>query len=216
MSTDIDINKLRNNYQTVMLNKQIAKKNPFAQFQLWFDEVLASELSEPNAMNLATVSKEGEVSSRMLLLKTFDETGFVFFTNYNSSKAQDIQSTKNAAINFWWDMLYRQVRIDGRVEKIPREDSVEYFHSRPVGSQIGAIASQQSRVIKNYTALEKEYQRLEQYYKNQEIPCPEHWGGYRVIPKLFEFWQGRPNRLHDRLRYTQTSTEAWSIERLSP
>jgi len=216
MSTDIDINKLRNNYQTVILNKQIAKKNPFAQFQLWFDEVLASELSEPNAMNLATVSKEGEVSSRMVLLKTFDETGFVFFTNYNSSKAQDIQSTKNAAINFWWDMLYRQVRIDGRVEKIPREDSVGYFHSRPVGSQIGAIASQQSRVIKNYTALEKEYQRLEQYYKNQEIPCPEHWGGYRVIPKLFEFWQGRPNRLHDRLRYTQTSTEAWSIERLSP
>jgi len=216
MSTDIDINKLRNNYQTVILNKQIAKKNPFAQFQLWFDEVLASELSEPNAMNLATVSKEGEVSSRMVLLKTFDETGFVFFTNYNSSKAQDIQSTKNAAINFWWDMLYRQVRIDGRVEKIPREDSVEYFHSRPVGSQIGAIASQQSRVIKNYTVLEKEYRRLEQYYKNQEIPCPEHWGGYRVIPKLFEFWQGRPNRLHDRLRYTQTSTEAWSIERLSP
>jgi len=216
MSTDIDINKLRNNYQTVILNKQIAKKNPFAQFQLWFDEVLASELSEPNAMNLATVSKEGEVSSRMVLLKTFDETGFVFFTNYNSSKAQDIQSTKNAAINFWWDMLYRQVRIDGRVEKIPREDSVGYFHSRPVGSQIGAIASQQSRVIKNYTVLEKEYQRLEQYYKNQEIPCPEHWGGYRVIPKLFEFWQGRPNRLHDRLRYTQTSTEAWSIERLSP
>ena len=216
MSTDIDINKLRNNYQTVMLNKQIAKKNPFAQFQLWFDEVLASELSEPNAMNLATVSKEGEVSSRMLLLKTFDETGFVFFTNYNSSKAQDIQSTKNAAINFWWDMLYRQVRIDGRVEKIPRDDSVGYFHSRPVGSQIGAIASQQSRVIKNYTALEKEYQRLEEYYQNQEIPCPEHWGGYRVIPKLFEFWQGRPNRLHDRLRYTQTSTEAWSIERLSP
>ncbi len=216
MSTDIDINKLRDNYQTVMLNKQIAKKNPFAQFQLWFDEVLASELSEPNAMNLATVSKEGEVSSRMVLLKTFDETGFVFFTNYNSSKAQDIQSTKNAAINFWWDMLYRQVRIDGRVEKISREDSVEYFHSRPVGSQIGAIASQQSRVIKNYTALEKEYQRLEQYYKNQEIPCPEHWGGYRVTPKLFEFWQGRPNRLHDRLRYTQTSTEAWSIERLSP
>jgi len=216
MSTDIDINKLRNNYQTVILNKQIAKKNPFAQFQLWFDEVLASELSEPNAMNLATVSKEGEVSSRMVLLKTFDETGFVFFTNYNSSKAQDIQSTKIAAINFWWDMLYRQVRIDGRVEKIPREDSVGYFHSRPVGSQIGAIASQQSRVIKNYTVLEKEYQRLEQYYKNQEIPCPEHWGGYRVIPKLFEFWQGRPNRLHDRLRYTQTSTEAWSIERLSP
>jgi len=216
MSTDIDINKLRNNYQTVILNKQIAKKNPFAQFQLWFDEVLASELSEPNAMNLATVSKEGEVSSRMVLLKTFDETGFVFFTNYNSSKAQDIQSTKNAAINFWWDMLYRQVRIDGRVEKIPREDSVGYFHSRPVGSQIGAIASQQSRVIKNYTVLEKEYRRLEQYYKNQEIPCPEHWGGYRVIPKLFEFWQGRPNRLHDRLRYTQTSTEAWSIERLSP
>lgn len=199
-----------------MLEKQKSEKNPVAQFQLWFNEALATEFIEPSAMNLATVSKDGEASSRMVLLKAFDETGFVFFTNYNSHKAQDLHSTKQAALNFWWDKLYRQVQISGQVEKIPRKDSVEYFHTRPIGSQIGAVASQQSTVIESYAVLENEYQRVEQQYQNQEIPCPEHWGGYRVIPNLFEFWQGRPNRLHDRLRYTLTSTDGWKIERLSP
>ena len=199
-----------------MLDKQKAKKNPFDQFRLWFDEVLALEFVEPNAMNLATVSSMGEISSRMVLLKAFDETGFVFFTNYNSDKARDLQSTRTAALCFWWDTLYRQVRISGQVEKIPAADSAEYFHSRPRGSQLGTMASQQSRVIKDYSVLEKAYQRLEQRYQGQAIPCPEHWGGYRVIPGLFEFWQGRPNRLHDRLRYSLVPAGEWKLERLSP
>ncbi len=216
MSIDIDISKIRKDYQTVNLEKQKVKKNPFDQFQLWFNEALAGDFIEPNAMNLATVSQDGEVSSRMVLLKAFDETGFVFFTNYNSQKAQDIQSTNKAALNFWWDKYHRQVRISGRVEKIPRKDSVDYFRTRPLGSQLGAAASQQSNVIDDYDVLEKQYQHLEEQYQNQEIPCPEHWGGYRVIPRLFEFWQGRQNRLHDRLRYTQISSKNWKIERLSP
>lgn len=216
MSQDIDINKFNKNYRIKKLVKQNLDKNPFVQFQLWFDEALTAEFIEPNAMNLATVSKDGEVSSRMVLLKDFNETGFVFFTNYNSQKAQDLQHTKKATLNFWWDKLYRQVRISGQVDKIPRKDSVEYFRTRPLGSQLGAVASQQSKIIENYAVLEKQYQRLEKQFNNQDIPCPEHWGGYRVIPNIFEFWQGRPNRLHDRLRYTKISTNDWIIERLSP
>lgn len=216
MTKSADIHKLRKNYQAIMLEKQQANKSPFAQFQRWFDEVLAEEFIEPNAMSLATVSKDGEISSRMVLLKNFDETGFVFFTNYNSQKAQDLQGAKNAALNFWWDKLYRQVRISGQVEKIPRDDSEEYFHTRPRGSQIGALASPQSEVINNYAVLENAYQSLEQQYQNREIPCPGHWGGYRVIPDSFEFWQARPNRLHDRLRYTLIDASDWKIERLAP
>ncbi len=216
MSQDIDINNLRKHYQEKILKKQTVDKSPFVQFQQWFDEVLAEEFIEPNAMNLATFNDNGEISSRMVLLKAFDEAGFVFFTNYNSQKAQDLHSTKKAALNFWWDKLYRQVRITGGVEKISRKESEEYFHSRPLGSQIGAVASQQSQVIESYAVLENAYQNLEQQYKKQEVPCPEHWGGYRVIPYLFEFWQGRPNRLHDRLLYSKGSTSTWKIERLSP
>ena len=199
-----------------MLDKKTAKKNPFAQFQLWFDDALAEDFIEPSAMNIATVNNKGEISSRMVLLKAFDKEGFVFFTNYNSDKARDLQETKKAVLNFWWDKLHRQVRIVGAVEKIPREDSVKYFQTRPVGSQLGALASQQSEVIENYAVLEKQYQLLEQQYKNQEIPCPGHWGGYRLDPNLFEFWQGHPNRLHDRLLYTLTTNKGWKIERLSP
>lgn len=167
-------------------------------------------------MNLATVSRTGGVSSRMVLLKGFDEAGFVFFTNYNSSKAQDLLATRTAALCFWWDKLYRQVRISGRVEKIPAADSAEYFRSRPRGSQLGTLASQQSQVIGDYSVLEQSYKQLRQRYQGQEIPCPEHWGGYRIIPDQFEFWQGRPNRLHDRLRYTLSSDREWKLERLSP
>jgi len=211
-----EIHKLRKNYQTVMLEKQKADKNPFSQFQIWFNEASAAEFVEPNAMNLATANTEGVISSRMVLLKAFDDNGFVFFTNYDSSKAQDLDSTKIAALNFWWDKLYRQVRIQGHVEKISKSESEEYFHSRPRGSQIGAIASQQSAVIENYQVLEVEYKKLEGKYKNQEIPYPDHWGGYRVIPEKFEFWQGRPNRLHDRLCYNKSKSGDWVIERLSP
>ena len=216
MSQDINIKDLRQNYETHALEEDQAHKNPFQQFQTWLDEALVAEFVEPNAMNIATVDKNGEVSSRMVLLKGFDEKGFVFFTNYESNKANDLADSNQAALNIWWDKLHRQVRINGNVEKVGREETVEYFHSRPRGSQIGAIASNQSRVIKNHQALEDAYQKIEQQYDNQEIPCPDHWGGYRVIPQKFEFWQGRPNRLHDRLRYAKTNSDNWVIDRLSP
>ncbi len=216
MTTNNDVHELRKNYQTVVLETQTANKDPVVQFKLWFEDALAAKLIEPNAMNLATVDKNGEPSSRMVLLKSFDASGFVFFTNYNSQKAQDLHNTRRAALNFWWDKLYRQVRVCGVAGKISRKDSMAYFQMRPVGSQLGALASQQSRVIASYTVLIKEFRRLAQHYQNQHIPCPQHWGGYRVIPDSFEFWQGRPNRLHDRLRYTKTSTNEWQIVRLSP
>lgn len=216
MSQDINIKDLRQNYETRVLEKNKAKIDPFKQFKIWFDEVLSADFIEPNAMNLATVNKDGVLSSRMVLLKTFDVGGFIFFTNYNSSKAQDLKITKSAALNFWWDKMYRQVRIQGHVERVSSNESKEYFHSRPRGSQIGAIASQQSSVIENYKVLEEEYNKLEGKFIDQEIPYPDHWGGYRVIPDLFEFWQGRPNRLHDRLRYVKTDSGEWKIDRLSP
>ena len=216
MSQDINIKDLRQNYETRVLEEDNVNKDPFKQFQLWMDEALAADFVEPNAMNVATVNKDGDISSRMVLLKGFDEQGFVFFTNYQSNKANDLASSNKAALNVWWDKLHRQVRVNGAVEKVSREETVKYFHSRPRGSQIGAVASQQSRVIKNHLVLEEEYKKIESQFEGQEIPCPEHWGGYRVIPEQFEFWQGRPNRLHDRLRYAKTDSDEWEIERLSP
>ena len=216
MNENSSIKSLRKNYQTKMLEKKKVKKNPFDLFQDWFDEALQAEFIEPNAMSIATINNEGEISSRMILLKEFDARGFVFFTNYNSKKSQDIQNTNKAALNIWWDKLYRQVRISGQVVKVSRQESVEYFRTRPRGSQLGAHASRQSEVIENYSVLEKQYRELEQHYQNQEIPCPDHWGGFRVEPVEFEFWQGRPNRLHDRLRYTRLEDNDWKIERLSP
>ena len=216
MSQDINIKDLRQNYETRVLEEDNVNKDPFKQFQLWMDEALAADFVEPNAMNVATVNKDGDISSRMVLLKGFDEQGFVFFTNYQSNKANDLASSNKAALNVWWDKLHRQVRVNGAVEKVSREETVKYFHSRPRGSQIGAVASQQSRVIKNHLVLEEEYKKIESQFEGQEIPCPEHWGGYRVIPEQFEFWQGRANRLHDRLRYAKTESGEWKIDRLSP
>ncbi|MEM7401681.1 MAG: pyridoxamine 5'-phosphate oxidase [Pseudomonadota bacterium] len=215
MSQDINIEDLRQHYASATLEEVQADKDPFKQFQIWFNEAVAADFVEPNAMNIATVNDQGEISSRMVLLKGFDPQGFVFFTNYESNKAKDLASTKQAALTFWWDKLHRQVRIHGFVEKVSRDETVDYFHSRPRGSQIGAIASKQSHVIQDYAYLEDEYKKIESKYADQEIPCPKHWGGYRVIPEMFEFWQGRPNRLHDRLRYFKTSGN-WNIERLSP
>ena len=199
-----------------MLIKQNANRNPFAQFKLWFDEALNEEFVEPNAMSIATLNKDGKLSSRMVLLKFFDEQGFVFFTNYDSDKAKDLYETKIAALNIWWDKLFRQVRINGAIEKVSRQESEEYFNTRPRGSQLGALASQQSQVIDSYEVLETQYKELEKKYEKTEIECPENWGGFRVIPNLIEFWQGRPNRLHDRLRYSKTANNDWKIERLSP
>ena len=215
MTQDKSIQNLRQQYASSILEEADADQDPFKQFQIWFDEACAAEFIEPNAMNIATVNESGDISSRMVLMKDFDEHGFVFFTNYESNKANDLSSTQQAALTFWWDKLHRQVRVRGLVEKVTREETVEYFHSRPRGSQIGAIASKQSSVIKDSDYLAAEYKKIEEKYEGAEIPCPEHWGGYRVIPEQFEFWQGRPNRLHDRLRYSKTSTD-WKIERLSP
>ena len=216
MSQDINIKDLRQNYKTHALEEDNVNINPFKQFQLWMNEALAAKFVEPTAMNIATVNRDGDISSRMVLLKSFDEKGFVFFTNYQSNKASDLASANKAALNIWWDKLHRQVRINGSVEKVTREETVEYFHSRPRGSQIGAVASQQSQVIENYAVLEQEYIEIESNYEGKEIPCPDHWGGYCVMPELFEFWQGRPNRLHDRLRYAKTDSGEWKIDRLSP
>ncbi len=216
MSQDINIKDLRQHYETRQFLEDEADKDPFKQFQVWFNEALKEKFVEPNAMNVATINSNGDISLRVVLLKDFDERGFVFFTNYNSNKANDLASTNKAVLNFWWDKLHRQVRINGAVEKVSREETVEYFHSRPRGSQIGSLASQQSQVIENHTVLEEAYKKIESEYEDQEIPCPDHWGGYRVIPVRFEFWQGRPNRLHDRLRYVKASSGSWGIDRLSP
>jgi pyridoxamine 5'-phosphate oxidase len=216
MSQDINIKNMRQNYDAYVLLEDQVDKDPFKQFQFWLNDALAEKFVEPTAMNIATVNKEGNISSRMVLLKSFDEKGFVFFTNYHSNKATDLAAINQAALNFWWDKLHRQVRVNGQVEKVNRKETVEYFHSRPRGSQIGALASEQSQVIKNHAVLEEEYMKLESQYEGQEIPCPEHWGGFRVIPRQFEFWQGRPNRLHDRLRYVKTDSGEWRIDRLSP
>ncbi len=215
MSQDTNVKNMRQHYESRTLSEKDVDKNPFKLFADWFSEVSDADLMEPNAVNIATVNKKGDVSARMVLLKSYDEQGFVFFTNYKSSKAHDLASSNKAALTFWWDKLYRQVRIQGHVEKVSKQESKEYFHSRPRGSQIGAIASHQSAVIDSYKVLEDEYEKLEQQYENTVVPYPEHWGGYRVIPNLFEFWQGRPNRLHDRLRYIRISSD-WKIERLSP
>jgi len=215
MSKDINVKDLRQHYESENLEEANADSDPFKQFQIWFKQACDAEFIEPNAMNLATVDEAGDISSRMVLLKGFDENGFVFFTNYESNKAKDLLATKQAALTFWWDKLHRQVRVRGIVEKVSREDTVEYFHSRPRGSQIGAIASRQSSVIENSDYLATEYKKIEQKYEGEEIPCPDHWGGYCVVPVQFEFWQGRPNRLHDRLRYSKSSSD-WIIERLSP
>lgn len=207
---------LRKNYTKSGLIESDADPNPFKQFQQWFDQALAAQLPEPNAMTLATVAPDGKPSARIVLLKNFDPHGFVFYTNYSSHKGQQLQANPWAALVFWWAELERQVRIEGRVEKVSETESDAYFHSRPLGSQLGAWVSQQSQVIDTREVLEVRLQELEEKYINQVVPRPTHWGGFRVIPTAIEFWQGRPNRLHDRLLYRRLDEGRWLIERLSP
>lgn len=191
--------------------------DPIKQFKSWLDEAMQTDMLEPNAMNLATCNKEGALSSRMVLLKEVDERGFVFFTNYESRKAADIEAYAQAALCFWWGVLERQVRIEGSVELISEQDSDEYFASRTRGSQIGAIASKQSGRLDSYQQLRDQVTQVEQQFADTEqIPRPKYWGGYRVIPQRIEFWLGRPNRLHERLCYTRTADGSWEIDRLSP
>lgn len=212
---DLNVADLRKDYHLKGLREADAAPNPFGQFQIWFDQALAAQLPEPNAMTLATATKDGKPSARVVLLKGFDERGFVFYTNYQSQKGQELADNQQAALVFWWAELERQVRIEGRVDKVSAQESDEYFHSRPFNSRIGAWASDQSQVIENREVLELHWQELKTEYENQDVPRPSHWGGFRVSPTSIEFWQGRPSRLHDRLRY-RLDDGSWLIERLSP
>jgi pyridoxamine 5'-phosphate oxidase len=190
--------------------------DPFAQFARWFEEAKAAIKDLPETMMVATSTREGEVSVRAVLLKEFDRRGFAFYTNYNSRKAAQIHDNPRAALAFWWPALERQVRIEGAVVRVTEDESDAYFASRPRGSQLGAWASEPSKVIAGRGDLDARFGELEKCYPAGAIPRPPHWGGYRVIPILFEFWQGRPDRLHDRFAYRLRDAKDWVIERLSP
>jgi pyridoxamine 5'-phosphate oxidase len=190
-------------------------ESPFEQFQKWFDEAIESKIPEPNGMVLSTLTETLRLKSRVVLLKDFDELGFTFFTNYNSTKGQNIAFSTFATLNFWWVDLERQVRIEGSIEKIAEAESDVYFNSRPRGSQIGAWVSEQSTVIESREVLAKRQTELDIQFEGKTIPRPAHWGGYRLVPDCIEFWQGRPSRLHDRIRYRLVEG-VWIIERLAP
>ena len=206
---------IRKDYSLHSLNESDVASNPIQQFTKWWNDALASEIVEVNAMTLATSSKNGKPSARIVLLKGFDERGFVFFTNYESNKGKALAENPNAALIFFWKEIERQIRIEGVTEKISAAESDTYFFSRPEGSRIGAWASPQSRIINNRNVLEENVQRFSNEFKNS-IPRPPHWGGYRVMPELIEFWQGRSNRLHDRIQYTKTGSGSWKVDRLAP
>lgn len=214
--TDPSIAALRENYALGGLLEADAAPEPFAQFRRWFDEALAAQIQEPNAMSLATVSPQGAPSLRIVLLKDLDERGFCFFTNYDSRKGQDLSHNPAAALCFHWRELERQVRIEGQVERLSRELSEVYFHSRPRSSQIGAWVSAQSTVIAGREGLDAAQRDYEERFAGGPVPLPDFWGGYLLRPTQIEFWQGRPSRLHDRLLYHQDEASSWRISRLSP
>jgi pyridoxamine 5'-phosphate oxidase len=209
------VSDLRKNYTQAGLLETDVVANPIEQFSLWFEQAVNANLLEPNAMTVASVTSEGKPSARIVLLKQFDERGFVFYTNYNSQKGLELQTHPYAALVFLWADLERQIRIEGKTELVTESEATEYFHSRPASSQLGAWASEQSSIIPDRSVLETKLQALEAEYQDREIPKPPHWGGVRVIPQEIEFWQGRPSRLHDRLRY-QLVAGKWQIDRLAP
>ncbi|MFZ4711836.1 MAG: pyridoxamine 5'-phosphate oxidase [Zwartia sp.] len=209
----MSIAHLRQSYEKGILLEQDAKGSPFEQFAIWFDQALEQNVPEPTTMTLATADAQGRPSARIVLLKGFDEAGFVFFTNYTSRKGLDLAAQPWASINFFWQPLERQVRINGLVAKVSAQESDDYFHSRPVGSRLGAWVSAQSQPT-TLAELEARTAAIQQQYGEQP-PRPPHWGGYRLSPEYFEFWQGRPSRLHDRLSYQRSST-GWTLGRLSP
>lgn len=208
-----NIKDLRQEYTFKSLDLEDLDKDPFKQLHTWLQEAYQHQAIEPNAMVLATANAQGKPSSRTILLKGLD-TGLIFFTNYESRKAKEIAENPFASAVFFWKELQRQATIDGKVEMLSREESSHYFSSRPRGNQLGSWASHQDQIISSRELLEQEYKRLEEEFKDKPVPLPPYWGGYRLIPTQFEFWQGRPSRLHDRFRYYLTDT--WQISRLSP
>lgn len=217
MDNKENISDHRKDYKVGKLIMSELHENPITQFEQWLDQAINTDMPEPTAMNLSTYSKQDGLSSRMVLLKSVDQRGFVFYTNYDSRKAQDITDHPQVALCFWWGALERQVRIEGKAEKVSDQESDDYFHSRPRGSQIGAVASKQSAVMNTYKELRDQVEAVEKKYKDLVvIPRPGYWGGYRVVPTAIEFWQGRPSRLHDRLKYNREANGDWTIERLSP
>ena len=210
------ISDIRKDYRLQALTESEVASDPVKQFTTWWNDVLTSEISEPNAMTLATASSDGLPSARIVLLKGFDENGFVFFTNYNSFKGLQLQENPRACLVFFWKELERQVRIMGLIETLTASENDEYFNSRPEGSRVSAIASPQSQVVENRQWLETQVDQLSEQLSGKTIPRPEHWGGYRVRPAIIEYWQGRSNRLHDRIQYTLTEEGDWKIERLAP
>lgn len=216
MSEKKNISDLRADYSKGELLESQVDKNPIVQFQKWFDEAVSAKVQEPNAFILSTAMVDFKPSARVMLLKGVEDGGFVFFTNHGSRKGKELTWNPYAAMVFLWLSQARQVRVEGRVEKISEEESIKYFHSRPRESQLGAWVSEQSAVIENREVLDKKYAELEKKYEGKEIPKPDYWGGFRVLPATVEFWQGRISRLHDRIKYTLHADNHWSIERLAP
>jgi pyridoxamine 5'-phosphate oxidase len=212
----MDIYNLREEYTQAELRRKDLPPNPLNQFELWFQQACNADLQEPNAMVLATASARGEPLVRTVLLKYFDNDGLVFFTNYESRKAGQIRENPNVALLFLWLPLQRQVQITGIAAKISTAESLKYFAARPHGSQLGAWCSSQSSVISSRQMLLMEFEKIKQKFLNREVPLPSFWGGYRVVPHSFEFWQGRSNRLHDRFLYVRQGDDGWEIHRLAP
>jgi pyridoxamine 5'-phosphate oxidase len=207
---------LRQQFMENGLNQSELNANPLMQFESWYQDTNSSGLHEPSAMSLATVDTEGQPWQRIVLLKLFDEKGFVFFTNYESRKAKQIASNPNVSLLFPWYPLGRQLKITGSAEKITTAESLQYFATRPRGSQLGAWASEQSQVINSRSILETMVDSMKKKFANKEVPLPPFWGGYRVIPETYEFWQARESRLHDRFLYSKDASDNWMVERLAP
>ncbi len=212
----MSIANLRKEYTKGSLSEKDLEQNPFKQFEKWFEEAKAAGIEEPNAMALATATKDAKPSIRTVLLKGVDERGFVFYTNYESRKGKELAENPNAALCFHWQPLERQVSIMGMVEKVSREESEAYFRSRPLTSRYGAWASHQSEVIAGKAELLKRAAEMALKYPTGDVPCPPFWGGYRLLPNEIQFWQGQPSRLHDRFRYLKQPDGTWKIDRLSP